>query len=515
LARYIALDWDQNQLSIVAVNVRGRTVRIERAATFNEEHSPNPAEAADLGKHLRERLREAGIAPAPLLVCLARDRVSLKEIRFPAVPDDEEPDLVRFQAVKDLSEALDEVVIDYTRFPTPPEATERRALVLIARKELVTAYQTLAAAAGLKLVTLTPRPFGLAACVRSLIDAGLLPPPEAEEGREPTVAVVAVAERWAEFAIFRGRTLLLTRSLNAGPQLAGEVRRNLTVYAGSGGQQPVKAVYLAGGDGSELRQRLSDMLTVPVHPFTPFAGSESVNLPEGANRGTFAAAIGVAHAYGASALPINFIRPTQPRPRANPQRARILVGALLLIALLAGGIVWGRSETQKAIEKAGENEQESAAVDKKLKDVKTDQQMFAGIELWDGPRLTDEMYDLTSRIKNVNLLRISEVRYEQTREVKPETKTKAKEKEKVNDILGKLTIKGTLVDPKNHQPLADFIDQFQADGTYYKLAQAPQMEGSTFTVAFWVKRHPPDAYGNTIDTSKLTKKSPGGEGRPN
>src|SRR5205823_9440805 len=147
LARYLALDWDQNQLAVVSLNVRGRTVRVEKAASWPEEGSPNPSDAADLGRRLRERLREAGIGPAPLLACLARDRVSLKEIRYPAVPDAEEPDLVRFQAVKDLSEAAEEVVIDYTRYPSPPEATERRALVLIARRELVAAYQTLAAAA--------------------------------------------------------------------------------------------------------------------------------------------------------------------------------------------------------------------------------------------------------------------------------------------------------------------------------------------------------------------------------
>jgi Tfp pilus assembly PilM family ATPase len=513
LARYLALDWDQNQLNIVAVNVRGRTVRIEKAVSFNEERSPNPAEAAELGKHLRERLREAGIAPAPLLACVARDRVSLKEIRYPPVPENEEPDLVRFQAVKDLSETLDEVVIDFTRFPTPPEAQERRALVLIARKELVTAYQTLAQAAGLKLLVLAPRPFGLSACVRSLIDGGLLPPPEAEEGREPTIAVVAVGDRWAEFAILRGRTVLLTRSLSTGPQLAGEVRRNLTVYAGSGGQQPVKAVYLAGGN-AELRQRLTDMVSVPINPFTPFAGSESANLPEGANHGTFVAAIGQAHAYATTSVPINFVNPAKARPRPSPMRMRLLLGALVLVLMIVGLVLWSQTVIADMKRESDEKEAETSLADKQLKDVKADQQMYAGIEAWDGPRLTDELYDLTYRIGDVNSLRITEVRYEQTRELKTDAKSKAKDKEKTNELMGRLTIKGKLTDPKDHKPLDKFIDEFQKDGTYYKVAQAPRLEGANFTLTFNVRRHPPGKFEHTLP-EVVRRRTPSTPPQPN
>ena len=44
------------------------------------------AEAAAVGARLKERLREAKIPIAPVLASLGRDRVIVKDIRYPAVP---------------------------------------------------------------------------------------------------------------------------------------------------------------------------------------------------------------------------------------------------------------------------------------------------------------------------------------------------------------------------------------------------------------------------------------------
>src|SRR5437588_4027598 len=100
-------------MHVVAATIRGGAARIDKAVVWQEERVPNPAEAEELGHLLRDRLKEAGIAPAPVLACVARDRIIVKEVRFPAVPDTEEPAIVRFQAVKELTDAAEDVVIDY------------------------------------------------------------------------------------------------------------------------------------------------------------------------------------------------------------------------------------------------------------------------------------------------------------------------------------------------------------------------------------------------------------------
>ena len=169
MARYLALDWDYEQLRVVAATVRAGQLQLEQAAVWQEKQSPNPAEADALGRQLRAHLKQAGITPAPVLACVGRDRVILREVRYPAVAAAEEAGVVRFQVMKDLTDSAQEVIIDYMPLGEVGASEERRALVVTVRRELLVTYQTLCRAAGVKLVALTPRPFGTLACLRACI----------------------------------------------------------------------------------------------------------------------------------------------------------------------------------------------------------------------------------------------------------------------------------------------------------------------------------------------------------
>src|SRR5262249_33890840 len=159
-------------------------------------------------------------------------------------------------------------------------------------------------------------------------------------------------EKWAEFCVLRGGTLVLSRSLTAGANLAGEIRRNLMVYAGQSPGQPIQAVYLAGAsEQPAVLERLRDFIEIPVHDFDPFGGDARPEFPS-ASRGSFAGVVGLLHLVAASPeLPINFLQPRQPRPPRDPNRRMFALCAALGVVLLAGGFVLGNAMLDRSRER--------------------------------------------------------------------------------------------------------------------------------------------------------------------
>src|SRR5262249_50649841 len=174
---------------------------VEKVLSWQLDAEFGTAVGEALGRKLRDTLKAADIAPAPIVACVGRDRVVAKELHYPPVPANEEPALVRFQAAKELSEQPDDVIIDYAHLSDPAQPGERHALTVALKKHLAAAWQALARGLGVKLLAVTTRSQALMGAVaRAQADS------RAPTGE--TLAILAVGARWAELAgIHRGRSL--------------------------------------------------------------------------------------------------------------------------------------------------------------------------------------------------------------------------------------------------------------------------------------------------------------------
>jgi hypothetical protein len=500
LARYLALDWDHQQLHVVAATVSGSTVKIQRAAVWREAQSPNLANAEELGRLLKARLQEAGIGPAPVLACIGRDRVIVKEVRHPPVPPAEEAALVHFQAAKELTGAAEEVVIDYTAAGDPAPNGERRELVLIARRELVTAYDNLCKAAGLKLAAVTPRAFGVFMSLKRQAGvASLAPVPAPADG---PAALLTVSEGWAEFCVAAGGSLVFARTLAAGPGLPGEVRRNLAVYSGQAPQQPARALYVAdGGEHAVLRERLQGVLGVPVHPFDPFAGVTGADLPA-ASRGAFAGAAGLLYAQAArQPLPINFVAPKQPKPPGDPnQRLKnyVAAGVAAAVLALAGYCFLDLRTKSKEIENLNlvlrGLDAQTAPLEDDAKQIKAVGDWLGGEVVW-----LDELYDMVHRLEGAGeSLRLTDFEGSLNRGARH---------------VAQLKVSGTLRDDRAVQALQAKLNE---DSQFYRInhMQMSSSRGGSeqkFVLPLdIVKRQPPDYL--RVLTAEEGKDRPRGRG---
>ena len=415
MSRYLAIDIDAQGLFVVAGSARGGSARVEHALSWADDTFPGltPDTAKAVGEQLRDRLKEAGIAAAPVLAAVGRDKVILKEVRYPAVAPSEEPALVRFQAMKEMSENADDVVLDYA--PILDAAgevnAERRAMAVVVRKDVFAAVQAMCAFAGLKLAGVTPRPYALAAgLARGFAGRAVSPP---DNPADP-VALFTTGPQGGEFTVVRGTQVSFTRTVPA-PVLANEqtlvneLRRNLTVYGGQNPTQPVRAVYVAEGENAlgGWSGRLRTGLPVPVHAFDPLAGA--VEAVPAQHRGRFAGAAGLLAGRAANALPINFASPRQPRAAADPKRKQLLLvaAAVGLLVLLGGG--YGLLALDRADTELDRLQEKKAGLEKSLAGVDPDLERLKAVDAWGKREVVwlDELYDLADRMPPGDAIRLT------------------------------------------------------------------------------------------------------------
>ena len=491
MIRFLALDADARGLSLAVGRFRGTTVDLESTLAITDDSaSLTLANAAELGAKLKELLKTAGVRPAPLLVCIGRDRVILKEIRHPPTPLAEEPMVVRFQAIKDLTESPDDVVMDYIPMPSPDPTAERRALVLFVRKDVYQAAKTLADAAGLKLAGLTPRSLAAPAALANAFATGAATP---LENPQSPVAVVALWEKGGEFTVVRGSEVAFTRSLSAAAStneqaLAIELKRNLSLFAGQNQNAPVRAIYFAEGDSPTAgwAGRLYDTLPVPVYPFDPIAGAPGAEAIPALIHGRFLGPVGLLVLRAAGPLPINFVAPRQPREKTGPNRNRVLIGALVgaLFLALAAGI--GLLEVDKANRKVAESTARRDALDEELKKYELDSKRLAAADEFSNRQIVwlDELYDLSDRVPDVSKATVTELDGSALIQAKVSTRPTAAQaaQAKDNKPVAVSNMRVTLRSSSEQVPQKIF-DAFKSDKYYVNSTKTVGGTGGTGTEA--------------------------------
>jgi Tfp pilus assembly PilM family ATPase len=414
LPRFLAIDADAHGLYVAAATVRGGSIKIEHALTAAADGQPfSPASAKALGAKLKELLKQAGVAPAPALVCVGRDRVILKEVRFPPTAPAEEPAVVRFQATKDLTEGADDVAVDYHPVPYADRTAERQALVVFLRREMLAAARVLCETAGLKLAGVTPRPFAAAAAAARAVAAGAVPGPDTPDA---PVAVVALSDLGGEFTVVRGGLVKFSRNIPPAAvaseaTLTGELRRNLAVYAGQPGGDDVQGLYLAEADEADgWSGRLRAALPVPVHTFDPLANTVAGEAVAATDRGRFVGPVGLLAARSGGQLPINFQQPRQPRGEISANRNRVTAGVLVGILLVGFGGIGGYLLVDSAEGRVAAKRMLLKQLDDQIAAQDLNQKRLAAAdELTDREVVwADEIYDLSARFPNIERMRLAQ-----------------------------------------------------------------------------------------------------------
>lgn len=327
MPKKLAIDWDDTELRLVAAQCGGSGVKVTDAAVI-------PMEDGNIEETLSAAIERRGLEKLETLVAIGRGRAELRELKLPPVPDEELPDMVRFQAIRSFASAGDSASVDFLVTQRTDETVKVIAAAIAPSKFDFIRKPCESAHLHLKRIAL--RPLSAAALY--------LTRHEHEEGE--TVLIDLLGDD-AEIVITRDGKVLFVRTVRlpgeaaARPAaLAGELRRSLVAC---GSTQSSRRVLLWGRQAihREDTEGIAKAIGGEVNTLDPFelVDVESKIQPEIPDHtGRLAPLVGLLASDDAHPdRLVDFLNPRK-RPEAGSQvwKTAAFVGVPVVAALLLG-----------------------------------------------------------------------------------------------------------------------------------------------------------------------------------
>ena len=324
MANKLAIDWDENELRMVAAQGSGRNAKVTDAAVI-------PIENGDIDETLKRAIGQRGLENTATLVAIGRGKAELRELQLPPVPDDELPDMVRFQAIRSFATAGDNATVDFLVTNRTETGVEMIAAA-VGPSNLASIGET-CEGAGLSVERIALRP--LAAAALYLVR-------RSSEISGDTVLIDLLADD-AEIVVARDGDVVFVRTVRMpsgeatrARALAGELRRSLVACGSSG---IVQRVILWGresvhSDEKEVLADASGSQVEVVDPFSLVDVDSKASLPEHVGRLAPLVGLLVASDTEADRL-IDFLNPRERYVETpSPYRRALLIGVPVAAALL-------------------------------------------------------------------------------------------------------------------------------------------------------------------------------------
>jgi len=356
MAKKVAIEWDSNHLRMVVARPRGSGIAVEQALSIPLTQD-GAAEEGSSDTHrariLADQVAGHGFSKLPALLAVKRSDIELQVLTLPQVPDEELPDLIRFQAIREFGGISEDGTIDFLKLPAAEDGRIRVLATAISGKQRKN-YAGICEKAQLQLQSLNIRPLGvchLVAAQSNLSDSHLL-------------IVDAVADRIEFSAMVDGEVVLsrATRLPGRGVEddniapLIGEIRRTVIASQGVCGKSFGTLVVIGKPTSESPWQRLAAELQMSVEFLDPLHAEHvhSTIEIENASSGQYAALIGLLLNDATHLQPGIDFQNSRRKPDP-PDLRRLYTLATLTAATVVLGIVYllwsGLSSKQADIER--------------------------------------------------------------------------------------------------------------------------------------------------------------------
>ena len=388
MARFLAIEWNDTEARLAVASSRGTQVAIEQAFTVA---LPAPTEgngraATDVGAAIAAAVAERGIGRLDTLVSVGRANIELRQVSVPPCPDEELPDLVRFQSMKEFTGLQEDWPLDFV--PIDESAQQaRRVLAAAIDPQVLQQIQQTCQSAGLKLRRMVLRPCAAASLLQR----------RTEPGAARIRLLIDLLGDEADLTVLIDRKVVFLRTMRlpgdpltaseSAQALLGEIRRTMAAAQNQLDSRRVESVVLCGArpKHATLADSMGQQLGMPAELFDPFAGLQLEGglrqaLPE--HPGRFAPLLGMLwDEVAGSPHAIDFLHPRRRPAPASRRRLYVRAGLLAVLVLVSGlGYVW--TEAAALDNEVRRLEKESLDFDAQLGPSAKTEQAVAEMEKW-------------------------------------------------------------------------------------------------------------------------------------
>lgn len=392
MARLLALEWNDTESRLAVASLRGGQVVVEQAFTVpltgrGEDGKGESDAAAQIAAAITLR----GLSRSDTLVAVGRSSIELRLLSLPPAPDEELPDLVRFQAQREFNALEESWPLDFIPFAAPADQP-RNVLAAAIDAELVTKIQEACQASGLKVRRMVMRPCAAAALrCRSQGD---------EPSQVQLLADLLLDE--ADLTVIVGRQPVFLRTVRlpgdpleceeAAQSLQAEVRRTMVASLNQLGGRRVETLVLCGSDRKHaaLAESLAQQISLPCELFDPFEGLRREgelkdHLPD--HPGRFAPLLGALVDELRETVPaIDFLHPRR-RPAPPSRRKTYLQVGVAVAAVVLAVLVWAWISYQGLSDEIDRLQAQSKEWDRKLEKAAKLDRTASTIDQWTVPNV--------------------------------------------------------------------------------------------------------------------------------
>ena len=373
MAEQLIIEWSTGVLRLARVDSSGhvRQLSVLENSLLNDPKSP----VDEIGGVIRSWLSRDQIVGGPAVLVLPRDAVVLRPLQLPQAPDDEIPDLVRFQAAAKSSMPIDDLALDYLPIESTIGVPGRAVMTASCDKRRLTRMVSLLQVAAIEVEKVTITPLSICNFVSHFGGSKL--------GADAPEIVVYQRGAEVELSIFDRQSLVFSHVLslpeaNHLKPLESALTRSIVALEQTHPNVSIERCYLVGSDADtsvrELLEKRFKSNVITVSMGDAFRVGREV--------AGFETLIGAALPVPQSNLAVDLLHPRKRLEKPDHRKFYATVAGVAVLLLLALGLLITRSKTQALNQEIADLNDRIKSIDKVLKAGEPTLKAYSNIDSW-------------------------------------------------------------------------------------------------------------------------------------